>query len=202
LRIISGTEKGRKLFTPPPQDKSIRPTSDRAREALFSILGKTIYGARILDLFAGTGAMGLEAFSRNAGFVVFIDNNHRALELIKKNIGLCLSRPTGNCQFRVIQYDLTKGLPPLRHLLPPETHSGFNIIFADPPYGKNISLSMINFINESSLLAEKGMLIVEERFNIALPKELSHLRLIDRRTYGESGFWLYQSSCPLQTTKG
>lgn len=193
LRIISGIGKGRKLFTPPLHDKSIRPTSDKAREALFSILGKSIQGAKVLDLFAGTGAMGLEAFSRNAGFVVFIDNNRLALELIKKNIALCLSGDKNTCELRVIPHDLTKGIPPIH--FPTEFQTGFDLIFADPPYGKNISLSVLNSINESNLLTKNGMLIVEERFNISLPNKLSHLCLIDKRVYGESGFWLYKSSC-------
>jgi 16S rRNA (guanine966-N2)-methyltransferase len=195
LRIISGFEKGRKLFTPPPDEKSIRPTSDKAREALFNILGNSIQGAKVLDLFAGTGALGLEAFSRHAGFVVFIDNNRLALDLIKKNVGRCLERYTGNCGIRVIQHDLTKSFPLKK--LPPETQSGFDLIFADPPYGKEISLSILNSIDKSCLLTESGKLIVEERFNIALPPQLSRLFLIDKRVYGESGFWLYQSSSPM-----
>ncbi|MBU1566620.1 MAG: 16S rRNA (guanine(966)-N(2))-methyltransferase RsmD [Proteobacteria bacterium] len=191
MRIISGIAKGRKLFTPPPHDKSIRPTSDKAREALFSILGKSVQGAKVLDLFAGTGAMGLEAYSRAACVVFFIDKNRLALEIIKKNIALCLSGEKSSCEIRVIQHDLTKSIPTIHYH--PETQSGFDLIFADPPYGKNISQSVLNFINESSLLAENGMLIVEERFNISLPSKLSHLCLIDKRVYGESGFWLYAS---------
>ncbi len=193
MRIISGREKGRKLFTPPLHDKSIRPTSDRAREALFSILGKSVQGAKVLDLFAGTGAMGLEAFSRDAGFVVFIDKSRLALDLINKNIGLCLAKYTGSCRLRVIRHDLAKGVPPMHFLATTET--GFDLIFADPPYGKNISLSVLSSIAESTLLAENGMLIIEERFNIPLPGEAAHLHLIDKRVYGESGFWLYKSSC-------
>ena len=137
--------------------------------------------------------MGLEAFSRDAGLVVFVDKNRPALDLIKKNIALCLSGYKGTCQLRVIQDDLTKGIP-LFHS-PPETRTGFNLIFADPPYGKNMSLSVLNSINKSNLLTENGMLIVEERFNIPLPERLSHLCLMDKRVYGESGFWLYESSC-------
>ena len=193
MRIISGREKGRKLFTPPLHDKSIRPTSDRAREALFSILGKSVQGAKVLDLFAGTGAMGLEAFSRDAGFVVFIDKSRLALDLINKNIGLCLAKYTGSCRLRVIRHDLAKGVPTMHFLATTET--GFDLIFADPPAGKNMSLSVLSSIAESTLLAENGMLIIEERFNIPLPGEAAHLHLIDKRVYGESGFWLYKSSC-------
>lgn len=158
---------------------------------MFSILGDSVRGAKVLDLFAGTGAMGLEAFSRNADFVVFIEKNRLALDLIKKNIGLCLSGYAGSCELRVIQYDLTKGLPCID--FPPATKTGFDLIFADPPYGQNFSLSILNALAEITLLAENGMLIVEERFNILLPNKVARLNLIDKRIYGETGFWLYKS---------
>lgn len=196
MRIISGSQKGRKLFSPPPHEKSIRPTSDRAREALFSILGERVHNARVLDLFAGTGALGLEAFSRKAALVVFVDNNRLALDLIKKNVLLCLSGYTGTGELRVIPHDLSKGLPVKK--LPLEAASGFNLIFADPPYAKNISLSVLDSLNKSNLLTEDGMLIMEERFDITLPSQLSQLRLVDRRVYGENAFWLYVPILPMR----
>lgn len=195
MRIISGSQKGRKLFSPPPQEKSIRPTSDRAREALFSILGDRVRQARVLDLFAGTGALGLEAFSRDAALVVFVDNDRLALDLIKKNILLCLAGATGPGELRVIPYDLCKGLPLQK--LSAEAADGFNLIFADPPYGKNISLAILDSLNKSKLLSEDGVLIIEERFDVTLPSQLSRLGLIDRRVYGENAFWLYAPILPL-----
>lgn len=193
MRIIGGIAKGRKLFTPPLHEKSIRPTSDRAREALFNIIGKRIVDATVLDLFAGTGSLGLEAFSRNARFVVFIDNNHLALQLIKKNILLCLTGYSGNRGMRVVKHDLTRNLPQKK--LPAETHAGFDLIFADPPYSQNISFSILEFVNNSSLLTQNGLLILEERHNVKLPSSLSTLELIDRRVYGETAFCFYKSSC-------
>lgn len=192
MRIIGGTAKGRKLFTPPLHEKSIRPTSDRAREALFNILGKRVRDATVLDLFAGTGALGLEAFSRSARFVVFIDNNRLALQLIKKNILLCLTGYCGLCEIRVVQHDLTKNL--LLNKLPHETHAGFDLIFADPPYAQNMSLSILDIVNNSSLLTQNGLLIIEERHCVDLPSSMSTLERIDRRTYGETAFSLYRSS--------
>lgn len=192
MRIIGGIAKGRKLFTPPLHEKSIRPTSDRAREALFNILGKGVTQATVLDLFAGTGALGLEAFSRGAQFVVFIDNNHLALQLIKKNILLCLNGYSGNREIRVIKHDLTRNLPQKK--LPAETSSGFDLIFADPPYSQDISFSILEFVNNSSLLTQNGLLIVEERHNVKLPSSLSTLELVDRRVYGEAAFCFYTSS--------
>jgi 16S rRNA (guanine966-N2)-methyltransferase len=195
LRIIGGTARGRKLFTPPLHEKCIRPTSDRAREALFNILGNRIVDATVLDLFAGTGALGLEAFSRKARFIVFIDNNRLALQLIKKNILLCLTGYTGDCGIRVVQHDLTKSIP--KNKLPLETHQGFDIIFADPPYAQNISFSVLEFINNSSLLTQNGLLIVEEKHTVELPSSLATLELIDRRVYGETAFCFYRSSAAI-----
>ncbi len=192
MRIIGGTAKGRKLFSPPQKEKSIRPTSDRAREALFNILGKRVIGATVLDLFAGTGAFGLEAFSRNARFVVFIDNDNLALQLIKKNILLCFKEYSGDRGLRVMNHDLNRGLS--QKQLPEETHSGFDIIFADPPYSKELSLSVLEMINKSSLLQSNGLLIVEERNNVVLPQSLSKLEQTDRRVYGETAFCFYRSS--------
>lgn len=191
MRIIGGTAKGRKLYTPPLQEKCIRPTSDRAREALFNILGPRVAHATVLDLFAGTGAFGLEAFSRNARFVVFIDNNRLALQLIKRNVLLCLTGYSGDGEIRVIQHDLIRDLP--LNKLPVETNSGFDLIFADPPYDKNISFAVLELVNNSSLLTKNGLLIVEERQNVELPLALSTLEQIDRRVYGEAAFCFYRS---------
>lgn len=161
---------------------------------MFNILGERVCRAKVLDLFAGTGALGLEAFSRGAVLVVFVDNDRLALDLIKRNVLLCLSGCDGNGELRVIQHDLSKGLPLKK--LPPETAAGFDLIFADPPYAKNISLSVLDYLNKSNLLSEDGMLVIEERFSIELPSRLSQLRLVDRRVYGENAFWLYVPVLP------
>lgn len=192
MRIISGTARGRKLCPPPLRDKSIRPTSDRAREALFNILGTRVVGARVLDLFAGTGAFGLEALSRNAKTVVFVDNSPLALKLIRKNIQICKTVASEGCAVQVIRHDLTRSLPITK--LPQEALSGFDLIFVDPPYSRKISLSVLDFLNKSSLLTPTGLLIVEERHNVALPLQFSTLHCGDKRIYGETAFYFYQVS--------
>lgn len=193
VRIISGTLKGRKLLTPPTQQKSIRPTSDRAREALFSILGSRIAGAMVIDLFAGTGAFGLEAFSRGANYVVFVDYSQLALTLIKNNIASLFKHPQlFPAELKILKRDLSKPSSLKITTLPEQCRSGFDIIFVDPPYGKNLSLSMLNIINNSSLLKKNGLLIVEERNDVILPENLSELEQTDRRCYGETVFSFYQ----------
>ena len=190
MRIISGTAKGRKLIAPAEQTSAIRPTSDRAREALFSILGNRVSQANVLDLFAGTGAIGLEAFSRNAASVIFVDNDASALKILKKNILLCHTGYTGHCEIRVIKHNLSHSLP--LNKLPKQLDSDFDLIFADPPYPKNLSINIINLLNSSSLLSPSGLLVVEERFNINLPTDFSNIVLVDKRTYGEAMFSFYE----------
>jgi 16S rRNA (guanine966-N2)-methyltransferase len=192
MRIIGGAVSGRKLLTPRSGSREIRPTSDRAREALFSILAERVSQAAVLDLFAGTGAFGLEAFSRGAAAVFFVDNHPLAIELIKKNVLRCMAGYQGNCQIRVLCQDLLRSLP--LKTLTPSGQSGFDLIFADPPYTREISHTIINTIGNSGLLSPTGLLVVEERYNVELPEAPTGLRLIDRRAYGEAAFWFYQFS--------
>jgi 16S rRNA (guanine966-N2)-methyltransferase len=146
--------------------------------------------ATVLDLFAGTGALGLEALSRGAETVIFIDNSKIALEILKKNILLCHSCRSAHCEIRVIRHDLARNLPINR--FPKQLAAEFDLIFADPPYSKNYSLPLLKSLNKSSLLSENGLLIVEERSNIALPAGFSNLILADKRSYGEGTFWFYE----------
>jgi 16S rRNA (guanine966-N2)-methyltransferase len=190
VRIVSGIARGRSLFTPPPNERTIRPTSDKAREALFSILGRVVDGAKVLDLFAGTGALGLEAFSRGAASVVFVDVDRNALELIRRNISRLFINFSHRETLQVVADNLTGNLwqDNLLRFAP----EGFDLIFADPPYGQGLALATLVTLDKSTLLAENGMLIIEERFNIALPEELPRLRQVDQRRYGEAGLRFYQ----------
>jgi 16S rRNA (guanine966-N2)-methyltransferase len=151
-----------------------------------------VEGSRVLDLFAGTGALGLEALSRNARLAVFVDFSPLSLKLINKNIQLCMTGFPAGCTVQVIKHDLTRNLPISK--LPREMLAGFDLIFMDPPYGKNISLSTLDFLNRSSLLAPNGLLVVEERHNVELPQKFSTFDCRDKRIYGETSFYFYQRS--------
>ncbi len=194
MRIISGTAKGRKLTAPAEQTLAIRPTSDRAREALFSILGDRVQQANVLDLFAGTGAIGLEAFSRDARSVVFVDNDTSAIKILKKNILLCYAGYTGDCEIRVIKHDLTRSLP--LDKLPRQPASKFDLIFADPPYSKNLSINIVNLLNTSNLLSPGGLLVVEEECNVSLPTSFTNIVMVDKRIYGKAAFSFYEKKLP------
>jgi len=165
--------------------QSIRPTADRSREALFNIIGQEIEGAAVLDLYAGTGALGLEALSRSAMQAVFVDNNPQAVQLIEKNIDLCgFSDRT-----LVLKWDLSKGLYFLAKKLP---EIKFSIIFIDPPYRKGLSSTMLQEIGKTNVLSPGGLIVVEEDIVAEMPEMDTELSLVDQRCYGETGFWFYR----------
>ncbi len=193
MRIIGGTAKGRRLHTPPKGTVSrtgsqlIRPTADRAREALFNIIGKEVEDAVVLDLFAGTGALGLEALSRGAQSAAFVDKSSQSTDLIKKNIELC---GFSDKSF-VIKRDLTKSLSFLeKHV----TDRVFSLIFIDPPYRKALYLKILEELSSENLLASSGLVVAEDDSANQLPESVGSLILFDRRKYGETGFWLYRNS--------
>lgn len=163
----------------------IRPTSDRAREAIFSILAAKVVGARVLDLFAGTGALGLEALSRGAVSAVFVDGQRSVLDLIDRNIALCGFGERAT----VLQRDLARGLAFLSAFQPPE---GFNLVFLDPPYGSGLALKALESLASGNFLAVKGIVVLEDAAEVQYPETLGPLVCFDQRRYGEAGFWLYQ----------
>ena len=206
MRIISGYARGLKLKS--PQGQTIRPTSDRAREALFNIIAHRIQDALVLDLFAGTGALGLEALSRGARHVTFVDNSQDALVLINKNLKIfpkststdpvkpAPSADTTSESFKqpvsVIRHDLRLGS------FYENTHwkksiPCFDLIFLDPPYAKGLSLQALTYLDQSGFLTEHGLLIAEERSEIELPDAFTTLVRADKRKYGDTGFWFYQN---------
>ena len=187
MRIISGSAKGRKLFSPPAGSTAIRPTSDRSREALFSIIGNRVVDCRMLDLFAGSGAFGCEALSRGAAAVVFIDNATASLALIKKNIALV---PGGAAKSQLIKADLSRGIP--GRCLSGWEDVRFDLIFADPPYLTELSLTILSWLDKCAVLSATPLIIIEERKNFTPPERLSRLCLFDHRNYGESSFYFYR----------
>ena len=186
MRIISGSARGRKLLAPGQRFGAlIRPTSDRAREAIFSILATKVVGARVLDLYAGTGALGLEALSRGALSTVFVDGQRSVIALIDRNIALCnfAERAT------VLQRDLTRGLAFLTAMQPA---GGFDLVFLDPPYGSTLALNSLESLANGNFLAAKGIVVLEDAAEAQYPEIMGSLACFDRRRYGEAGFWLYQ----------
>lgn len=198
MRIISGSAKGLKLAGPPANNFHIRPTSDRSREALFSILGQKVHGARVIDLFAGTGALGLETLSRGGKSAVFVDNSSVSISLIKRNVHSflnCIESLNQSKQISIIKSDLRKNFNALKATENNKIKDKFDIIFLDPPYDKNLAEQTLSKLSSGEYLDEDGVIIVEERAKTLLPKNIKNLRLKDIRQYGDTGFWFY--SCIL-----
>lgn len=186
MRIIAGSARGRRLAGPGKGGRhhNIRPTSDRAREAVFNLLKGEIAGTFVLDLFAGTGAMALEALSRGAEKAVLVDNNPEALGLIKRNIEICSFEKRAIGQ----RADLP-GKPDFLEQLCVER--GFSLVFMDPPYHRPLAGPMLEEISRCNILAEEAVVVAEIRSREELPHKAGNLTLYDQRSYGEAGFWFY-----------
>ncbi|HEB49390.1 MAG TPA: 16S rRNA (guanine(966)-N(2))-methyltransferase RsmD [Desulfobulbus sp.] len=187
MRITGGRARGHRLVTPGTRFSGIRPTSDRIREALFSILDRKVRDALVLDLFAGTGALGMEALSRGARHCVFVDRSARALDLIRTNLQRCFPNPAAS----VFRGDLTRPgtLAGLAARMPGELL--FDLVFLDPPYKKNLAQQALEMVDKPGILAPGAMVVAEEERTQELPEALTRLRLIDRRRYGGTGLWIY-----------
>ena len=185
MRIISGTLRGKKLFT--PADNRIRPTADRAREAVFNILNSRLdfplAECDVLDVFAGTGAFGLEAYSRGAKTVVFVDTD---LTLAKKNAAAC---KINNAKF--IQSDA--------RLLPP-TRRSCNLIFLDAPYNQGLTAPALQALLKGGWCAPNAWIIAETARDEALPLP-PELELADERTYGAARFSFLRLALSLPQTE-
>lgn len=149
MRVIAGKARSLKLMTPPGMDT--RPTTDRTKETLFNILQPEIRGARFLDLFSGSGAIGIEALSRGAAFAVFVEKDRAAAECIKKNLAFTKLGDNG----QILRKDVGAALKSL------EKGAPFDLIFMDPPYGRGLERQVLEYLAHSSLLAEEGMVVVE-----------------------------------------
>jgi 16S rRNA (guanine966-N2)-methyltransferase len=183
FRIVAGNFKNRELKSP-PGDKT-RPTTGLLRKALFDICRPQIEGARFLDLFAGTGAMGLEALSRGAKSACFVEAEGRAAEVIRRNIQTLGVEKSSQ---------LLKGdaLVMLNRLI--KLKEQFDLIYVDPPYEMKIYHEVIALIDKSALLAAEGWLFVEEGNPPQIdPKklQLSSLTYIEARRYGNSTLHLF-----------
>jgi 16S rRNA (guanine966-N2)-methyltransferase len=176
MRIVGGRFRGRALKG--PASDAIRPTSDRLRETIFNILahgyGDPVAGARVLDLFAGTGAMGLEALSRGAAFALFVDDSAQARGLIRDNVeALGLGG-----QSRLFRRDATR----MGSAAPNEP---FSLVFCDPPYGKGLAERALASCAAGGWLTEDALIIVEEAGDAAF-KWPEGFALIEARDYGEA----------------
>lgn len=182
MRIIAGQYKGRKLMT--PTSDHIRPTSDRAREALFNLLmhgkyaGEAVIDQHVVDLCCGTGAIGLEALSRGARAVTFVDQDKRSLELSKQNVTHC----GANHAAYFVQADVAK-LPAAREAAA--------LVIMDAPYDSPILVAAYAALVRGGWLAKEALIVAEQARDAAVP-ELAGAALIDERQYGKAKIVIYR----------
>lgn len=173
MRVIGGRFRGTRLH--PPKGIEIRPTADRLRESIFNILGGRLHSKCALDLYAGTGAMGIEALSRGAMHAVFIDKDPRALELIRRNI----AKVRAGEQTTIIPWDIARNLQCLCDF------DGFDLVFIDPPYRKHLIHRTL--INLQSAKIRFNTVIVEHDAEVSIEQLLpSDFVLRDQRRHGKT----------------
>jgi 16S rRNA (guanine(966)-N(2))-methyltransferase RsmD len=175
MRIIGGEYKSRSIAM--PRGVEMRPTQDKVREALFNILGD-ISGRKILELFAGSGAFGIEAISRGAGSVTFVDNNFRCIQTVKSNLR---SLGVADSRYNIVRADALKF--PAKLALSREK---YEIIFLDPPYYRDMAKKCLINVDSYDIVAPVGLVIVEHFKKDALGEELERLVFVDERRYGDT----------------
>lgn len=168
MRVITGSARGRKLKTPSGFD--VRPTTDSVKEAVFNIIRDDVEGRRILDLFAGTGQMGIEALSRGAASAVFVDSSADSLKIVKENLKLC------GFEAVTVRSD---ALGYLKHC------GKFDIVFIDPPYDSGMYAPVLNAIYQIDILSENGIIIVESRRDCELPAPVAPYVALREYNYGK-----------------
>ncbi len=180
MRVIAGKFRSRRLKS--PGTLLLRPTSDRLRETLFNVLGPRLEDSLFVDLFAGTGAVGIEAASRGARHVVLVESNLKATKLIRENLGTL-----GVHGAELIQADALAGLERLanRHLMA-------DFFFLDPPYDKPTELSrVLDYLDASHLVAPKGIVIAEHHWRVDLPERLDRLECTRQIEQGDAVLSFY-----------
>jgi len=180
MRIIGGEYKGRRISMP----RGIRPTRDNVREAIFNVIASDIRGSRVLNLFAGSGAFGIEAISRGASYALFVDNSSSATSVIRRNLkslGLQHAARAG-----VITKDARLALRSLSN-----SREIFDIVFLDPPYYKGWVRKCLKYLYLYDILTQPNLIIAEHFKKDRLPDQPEGLKLRRRLSYGDTAISIY-----------
>lgn len=182
MRVIAGSARGTKLVA--PRGMMTRPTADRVREALFSIIQSRfeLAGAYVLDICAGTGAFGIEALSRGAKSCCFVEKSKEALKCLKRN----LDTARFSEQATLLEMDLHRALPLLAG-----RGNRFSIVFFDPPYSSELYAPVASRVSSLGLLSPEGLYIAEGSARLILPERVENLVKVDRRVYGDTALEMY-----------
>ncbi|PAE25031.1 MULTISPECIES: 16S rRNA (guanine(966)-N(2))-methyltransferase RsmD [Bacillaceae] len=180
MRVVSGTRKGKLLKAVP--GSSTRPTTDKVKEAIFNIIGPYFNGGQGLDLFAGSGGLGIEALSRGADKVIFVDRDGKAIQTIHENIR--------NCDFEekaeIYRNDADRALKAIL-----KRDLTFDYIFLDPPYRKQQLLKLLKVIDENNLLSDQGTILCEHGSDVELPETVGRLVQKKHENYGVISISIY-----------
>jgi 16S rRNA (guanine966-N2)-methyltransferase len=177
MRIVAGSAKGRALAGPKATSKHIRPTADRVRETLFNVLGQWLEGQKVLDLYAGTGALGLESLSRGAARAVLVDSDREALALCRTNtdtLGFA-------SRVEVLAQPVERALETLGR-----RGDTFNLIFADPPYAARVVETVLEGLGRHGLLAPEGTVVIEHDKREPAPESHAGFERVDQRRFGDT----------------
>ncbi|MGO3751143.1 MAG: 16S rRNA (guanine(966)-N(2))-methyltransferase RsmD [Peptoniphilaceae bacterium] len=178
MRVISGKNRGLKLFS--PKDLETRPTEDRVKENVFNLIGPNFYGSKVIDLFSGSGAIGIEFISRGSELVYFIENNKRAIEIINKNIAKAKVEKNA----KILKDNAVKVIKNFNNEV-------FDFIYIDPPYkNSEIYIDSIKEILKANLLNDESLVIIEEDYS--LKQDYSqYLNLVKEKKYGTSSISIW-----------
>ena len=179
MRVISGKARGLKLNA--PKDNNVRPTTDRVKESLFNIINSYIIDSEVLDLFAGTGSLGIECLSRNAKSCVFVDINNTSLDIVKSNI----KKAKVEKESTVLKLDFKSAINKLKP-------KKFDIIFMDPPYYENLFIECLEEISKSNILKQEGIIVVEHDTKELLEDNVGDLIKTKSKKYGNTTLIFYE----------
>ncbi len=175
MRVISGKAGGLRLES--VKGQAVRPTADRIKESLFNIIRPVVCDAYVLDLFAGTGALGIEALSRGARFATFVDKSKECVSVIESN--LRHTKLSGQAEVYLSSFE-----DGLRRLAKMERR--YDLIFLDPPYGKGFEYKAVEILTYFKLINADGIIVIENEQKDVLPETLYYLKKVDVRSYGRT----------------
>lgn len=178
MRIISGQLRGRRLVT--PRNDNVRPTTDKVKEALFNMIAPDVEGSVVIDLFSGTGNLGLEAISRGAKRVYFVDKSRESYRLIKENIAICKAEE----QSIVMVSDYLIALDGIKEKV--------DIVLLDPPYKAGFLTNCFEKLLEMEILQQESLVVAEHGLEEALPEQISYLTKVKEKRYGQVVISIYQ----------
>lgn len=186
MRIVAGSARGRAIAAP-KSDDVIRPTADRVRQTLFNVLGQSCEGLTVLDLFAGTGALGLEAASRGAERVVLVDRGREALALCRQNadaLGFA-------ARVEIVAASTLDGIARLG-----KQGRRFELVFSDPPYAQQAGVPVLEALQAAGVVSEGGVVVVEHGRDEVLPEAVGALQRIDERAFGPTLVSIFRLTAP------